>query len=408
MPDSWGVVPLKHLATLSNGFAFKSDGWGGVGTPIIRIENLNGSENYNHSGLTLDDRYEVVAGDLLYSWSGNPGTSFGPFRWRAPGRYFLNQHIFKLSVHGCDKNWLYWALKAATHWIERELTSGMIGMVHVTKEELGAAPIPVPPPDKQRNIAEFLDRETARISRISELRAAEKGLVRDRADQLLADLYEQLSSRSGLVRLRHILRGIEQGWSPECEGRLAEVDEWGVIKAGCVNGGVFNPDEHKALPAGVPPRRQYRLRQGDLLMSRASGSPNLIGNVAIVDREPGRLLLCDKIYRLAVDDRRVVPEFLALMMRSPQLREMIRLGISGAGGLANNLPTSVVRDLPIPAIPLIEQIRFVREMAYHAEWANRAVKDIDQQLSLLVERQQALIAAAVTGQIDVTTGRGVV
>jgi type I restriction enzyme S subunit len=159
----WDVVPLKHLATMTNGLGFRSEDWADQGTPIIRIENLNGSHRYNYSNLSVSDKYRVTAGDLLFAWSGNPGTSFGPFRWNTPGQYFLNQHIYKLSVHGCDKDWLFWTLKAATQWIERELASDMMGMVHVTKEDLGKVQIPVPPIEEQRRLARFLNTELIKV-----------------------------------------------------------------------------------------------------------------------------------------------------------------------------------------------------------------------------------------------------
>jgi type I restriction enzyme S subunit len=31
-----------------------------------------------------------------------------------------------------------------------------------------------------------------------------------------------------------MLKYLEQGWSPACENRLADEEEWGVLKVGCV------------------------------------------------------------------------------------------------------------------------------------------------------------------------------
>ncbi|MEV8394550.1 MULTISPECIES: restriction endonuclease subunit S [unclassified Streptomyces] len=408
-PKYWNVVPLKYLAALSNGYVFKSDGWEDSGTPIIRIENLNGSEDFNYSNLMLSEKHRVNDGDLLFSWSGNPGTSFGPFRWSKAGLWYLNQHIFKLSVHGCDKNWLYWSLKAATHWIERELTSGMIGMVHVTKEELGSVSIPVPPLEEQYRIAGFLDAETARIDQLSAAHKNQISLLAERHLSWLSGLSAQLVNKYGAVRLRHVLAGMEQGWSPQCEDRLAGEGEWGVIKAGCVNGGTFDPLQHKRLPLSVEPRRQYRLRAGDLLMSRASGSTELIGSIGVVPELDRNLLLSDKIYRLRVDRTRARSHFIAHMLRTHPVREHVKLGISGAAGMANNLPTSVVKDCVLPDAPLKEQDSAIVEMRRMGIVVDRTRAALNRQVGLLAERRQALITAAVTGQFDVTTasGRGV-
>ena len=41
-------------------------------------------------------------------------------------------------------------------------------------------------------------------------------------------------------KIKHLAYSIQQGWSPQCEGFPAETaTEWGVLKVGCVNGGIF-------------------------------------------------------------------------------------------------------------------------------------------------------------------------
>ena len=165
LPAHWDIKPLKFLAFFTNGAAFKPDSWAEHGTPIIRIQNLNGGEEFNHSASDVDARYHVACGDLLFGWSGNRGTSFGPFRWSRHGLYYLNQHIFKVSASGCDRGWLYWCLKAVTSVVENE-AHGIIGMVHVTAGKLGGINAPYPDPKEQVQITAFLDRETAKIDEL--------------------------------------------------------------------------------------------------------------------------------------------------------------------------------------------------------------------------------------------------
>ena len=162
IPAHWQVKPLKHMTEMTNGFGFKPSGWGDQGIPIIRIENLNLGTEFNYTTRRVDPRFEVGYGDLLFGWSGNRGTSFGPFVWRRRGKYYLNQHIFRLSGYDCDAGWLYWALKGVTFYVEKQ-AHGIIGLVHITRKDFGAISLPVVPVDEQRSIAEFLDRETAKI-----------------------------------------------------------------------------------------------------------------------------------------------------------------------------------------------------------------------------------------------------
>src|SRR5579871_4162261 len=98
LPPGWKKAALGDICRLINGRAFKPADWAQAGTPIIRIQNLNDrSKPFNYYAGSYDARHHVKTGDVLLSWSGTPGTSFGCFIWdREPG--VLNQHIFRVEV----------------------------------------------------------------------------------------------------------------------------------------------------------------------------------------------------------------------------------------------------------------------------------------------------------------------
>jgi len=180
------------------------------------------------------------------------------------------------------------------------------------------------------------------------------------------------------------------------------------MRAGCVNGGVFREDDNKRLPDGLEPETRYEIRPGDLLMSRASGSLDLIGSVAVVPSSVrGRLLLCDKVYRLSPDVG-WSSSFLATTLRSHKNRELIRLGVSGAEGMANNLPSGVIRGLVVPNVPLGQQEVSTSIASEVESEARSGAAWLAASVGLLGECKQSLITAAVTGEIDVTTaGSGI-
>ena len=167
VPVHWEVKRLKYLADFINGAAFNPAEWGTEGTPIIRIQNLNGGDDFNYTTRKVPTKYVSQEGDLLFGWSGNRGTSFGPFLWWRKGEYYVNQHIFRVLPLNVTKEWFYWALKAVTFHVERQ-AHGIIGMVHIKRDELGAIYIPIlPNVSEQQAIAAFLDRETAKLDALS-------------------------------------------------------------------------------------------------------------------------------------------------------------------------------------------------------------------------------------------------
>lgn len=55
VPKGWMLLQVSDICKLQNGNSFKPHEWDTKGLPIIRIQNLNGSGNYNYfSGVPQD------------------------------------------------------------------------------------------------------------------------------------------------------------------------------------------------------------------------------------------------------------------------------------------------------------------------------------------------------------------
>lgn len=387
--------------------------WGVLKTTAIQWTGWNEGE---HKTLPVEfwgaKHLEIHKGDVLVTKAG-PRQRVGVSAYvdKAQPRIIVSGKMILLRVDESviDPRYLNWQL--ATPKPQAYLNACMTGMaeaqMNFANEDLLGMEIDLPSLDEQRRIADLLDAETARIDRLIELRTSQLESVGARMQSHLSKVAETLKDRHGTVKVRHVLQKIEQGWSPQCEDRLAAENEWGVVKAGCVNGGVFDATQHKALPVDTEPELRYRLHAGDLLMSRASGSVDLIGSIGVLpDDFSSQMLLCDKIYRLHMDRTRMMPRFVALMLGTHRVREKIKLGISGADGMANNLPTATVTNLPVPDVPLAGQACIVNDLNDRRNTAQDVKQMLVNQSTLLAERRQALITAAVTGQIDVTTARG--
>ncbi|MEE4741448.1 restriction endonuclease subunit S [Pseudomonas alliivorans] len=153
------IVPFGSVCSLQNGRAFKPEEWSVSGTPIVRIQNLNDeTKPFNYCDFEVEKRFRVESGDLLFSWSGTPGTSFGAFFWNR-GKGFLNQHIFRVDVdeRNIDKNYLRYAINSKLNLIIDQAHGG-VGLKHITKGKLEAIEIPLPPLSEQKRIAAILDK----------------------------------------------------------------------------------------------------------------------------------------------------------------------------------------------------------------------------------------------------------
>ena len=169
-PKGWPVRRLDSICGLVNGRAFKPEEWEEKGVPIIRIQNLNdASKPFNYTTQAIPERFRVRPGDILFSWSGTPGTSFGCFRWNGPEGW-LNQHIFNVKLNGSINGDFFIAhlnlklveLIAKAH--------GGVGLQHVTKGMVDETMLMVSPDALQ---AEFARRVVAVTSLMDRHRAAQ-------------------------------------------------------------------------------------------------------------------------------------------------------------------------------------------------------------------------------------------
>lgn len=150
------LVKIGKLCNFSNGHGFTPKDWKPSGLPIIRIQNLNGSREFNYYQGKPNEDWIVNHGDLLFAWAGVKGVSFGPTIWNGPVGV-LNQHIYRIHpLKGVNKKWLFYALKHVTLDIEKKAHGFKTSLVHVRKSDITGAYVAQLLPAEQANIAELL------------------------------------------------------------------------------------------------------------------------------------------------------------------------------------------------------------------------------------------------------------
>ncbi|PVZ15359.1 MULTISPECIES: restriction endonuclease subunit S [unclassified Pseudomonas] len=285
-------------------------------------------------------------------------------------------------------------------------------------ESFGRLFTAIPPAGEQIQIARFLDYETARIDALIEEQQRLIELLKEKRQAVIShaitkgldptvpmkdsgvEWLGEVPVHWDVCSARRVICAIEQGWSPECEANPAAEDAWGILKAGCVNRGVFDPSENKTLPASLEPITEYEVRAGDILMSRASGSPELVGSTALLGEVRERLMLSDKIFRIHLEEN-VSSSFFVWVMNAQFMRAQIEQALSGGNGLANNLPQASLLAFLLAVPPSNEQDAIADFIDGQIRRLDAMISEGDTGIGLLQERRSALISAAVTGKIDV-------
>lgn len=314
-----------------------------------------------------------------------------------------------------DKNYVRWLLQEFDVAHMKTLGAGVRQTVNFS--DIANCYFYLPDHVEQIQIANFLDHETRKIDHLIEKQqqliellkekrqavishAVTKGLnpdvaMKDSGVEWLGEVPEHWKC----IKLKHITTTFEQGWSPQCDSRPAESNEYGVLKVGCVNGGSFRSSENKALPPELEPRLQYLIQKDDLLISRAN-TKELVGSAAIVDDYYPNLILCDKLYRLRLS-KDVLPEMVSLYLSIGVVREQIELSTTGASHSMQNIGQDTIKELYYLLPHCDEAVKILESVKKSNQHFDELTQKAQSAISLMQERRTALISAAVTGKIDV-------
>jgi len=285
--------------------------------------------------------------------------------------------------------------------------------------DLKRMPVLLPPRSEQTTIATFLDRETAKIDALVAEQERLIALLKEKRQAVISHAVTkgldpsvpmkdsgvkwlgEVPAHWEVVRIKHVVASIEQGWSPQCESYPVEsADQWGVLKVGCVNGGVFNPDENKVLPDDLTPVPALAIRAGDVLVSRAN-TRELVGSAATALMDYPNLLLCDKLYRLRLNHKMDAPQYLAYFLGCLPVREQIELAATGASSSMLNIGQATILELRLPHPDVEEQLAITAHLDAVTARMRDTATEAEAIIAALQERRSALISATVTGQIDV-------
>lgn len=430
IPLSWEYVEIGELCGLINGRAFKPSEWKDNGLPIIRIQNLNNNAaSFNYFDGVIDEKHRIKEGDLLFAWSGTPGTSFGAHVWKGK-ESVLNQHIFKVTFkqNRIDRDFLRYAINQKLD----ELISGAhggVGLRHVTKGKFEKTKISFPPFAEQQQIAAKLDELLAQVDILkTRLDAIPKILKRFRQSVLAAAVSGKLTedwrndeqytknefgwhipSKWQLLLIDDIAEVKGGKRLPKGEILVSENTGFPYIRAGQLKGGTVTEDDQLFLLKHVQEKiSRYIVNTGDLYITIVGAC---IGDAGIIPSNYDGANLTENAAKLCLFKKPLKKQFLSSWLRSQYLQDIIQHEIkSGAQG---KLALKRIKTLPFPYPTIEEQteiVRRVEQIFTYADQIEQRVKDAQARVNHLT---QAILGKAFRGELtaewreqnpDLTTG----
>lgn len=293
---------------------------------------------------------------------------------------------------------------------------GAAGQQRVSSEFLSNFRIPLPPLDVQKRIANFLDEETARIDDVI-----------DKNRRLIELLDEK---RSALIS-HTVTKGLVPGTStiPTNILWLGDIPaHWDVVRLGSpfevrvgrqrsprhadgpfmtpylraanVEPGRLDLTDVKTMNFGPREREIFGLDPGDLLISEGAGSLTAVGASAQWKSDlDDPICYQNTLVRVRRKSSHQALGFLYWLAQTLHSRMVFADIATGANIF--HLSAERVAAIKVPLPPPVEQKEIATFLDHETERIDTLKQKLQRQIELLTEKCQALITAAVTGELDV-------
>ena len=388
------TVPLKRIVgvnlhtlpeTTEPGFEFRYLDIGAVGRGQLNSE----PEATVFASAPSRARRLVRQGDTIISTVRTYLRAVWPVRASATDLVVSTGFAVLTPTRSIDSRYLGWLVQSDV--VVEEVVARSVGVSYpaINPSDIGTVRVPLPPLAHQRAIADYLDRETARIDALIEKK---RQMVRA-LELRLGVLAHDLTTATGReVPLRRVILQIKTGTTPPA-------DQMERLRDGSLPW--YSPgDVGDWLELQEPSRTLDREAVAQGWVPRFAANSTLIvgigataGSVAHLDCDGSgnQQMTC------LVPGPRILPRFLSwqLFSRTEELRATAPFTTLPI--LNNDFLKAA--SLFIPTIE--EQAAIVGRLDELAKEMQRVVQLLERQVELLLEHRQALITAAVTGELDV-------
>jgi len=295
---------------------------------------------------------------------------------------------------------LYWALQSAAVMGQWSAAVGGATFRALNLEPLANTLVPLPPLEEQRRIADFLDAETTTLADLERLRAAQASLVVERESAGISVTLEDPLRRH--VKLGHLAR-LQSGVTVRGTRSVGNLISRPYLRVANVKEDRLELDDVTEIEVTRQEAARSSLRLRDVLMTEG-GDLNKLGRGTLWNGEIDNCLHQNHVFAIRCSPH-LLPEFLAYYTRTSAARAYFAATGVKTTNLASTNSTKVL-ELQLPSMSIGEQRDRVSavESLVSVTRATRAA--IARQSAAIRERRDALITAAVTGQLDVTTASG--
>lgn len=416
IPAHWDATRLKFVARVQTGFALgKTYDEATSEFPYLRVANVQDGfiDLADVKTIMVPEREAATAmlrkGDVLMNEGGDADKLGRGAIWDGAISPCLHQnHVFALRPHSVSSRWLStWTGSAFAKAYFETRAKQSTNLASISSTNLLELPIAIPPDDEQKAIIERTSHATAKVDTLVTAKQRVMDLLAEKRKAILATAVTR--GLDPTVKLRDSgvpwLGDIPVHWDflkfswcvsiaegqvdPEGDG----FSSWPLIAPNHIESGtgrllaLDSASEQGAISG------KYQCHPGDVIYSKIRPA---LRKATIA---PQACLCSADMYPMRVDGSRLISEYLLHYLLTDAFSVWAVLESNRVAMPKINRESLI--DLRMPVPPLDEQRAIVEHIAHETAKLDAVRAATERTIALLKERRSALIAAAVTGQLDV-------
>lgn len=419
---TWARVRLGEVATVQNGFAFKSSLFSkDAGVPLLRIRDVGSNDPDTFINGEVEPDYVVRRGDIVIGMDGD----FRAARWEGPDAA-LNQRVCRVIPNSAeyDRRFLFHTLQPYLDAVNRATSA--VTVKHLSSGTVADLPLPLPPLNEQERIVVAIEEA------FSKLDAGEAGLRTVR--QLLKRMREAILTAAVTGRLfpqdptdtpaAKVLAdlGVE---AAEPEGVPALPPSWSWAELGVIAevvGGVTKDSKRQSDPSfvEVPYLRVANVQRGFLDLETITTIRVAPEKAAQLELQPGDVLFNeggdrDKLGRGWVWEGQIA----SCIHQNHVFRARLSGGVEpklvsiwgntfGRGWFEDrgkqttnlaSLNLKTLKAFPVPIAPVEEQSRILAEVERQMSFLDACERAVDVGLARAAGLRRSVLKAAFEGRL---------
>ncbi|MET8333321.1 restriction endonuclease subunit S [Streptosporangium canum] len=327
--------------------------------------------------------------------------------------------VVRLNEEVVDARFAYYWLGSQPFQdlIYAALVVGATNQIELNGERLASAPVPVPPLKEQRRIANMLDIEGNKARKLLLIRKHQLALTRERlaadTERLLlgisfegsgakrssAYLCDLVPRHWRVGKLKHVARRVDVGIAEAATHAYAS-DGVPLLRSTNIRANWLRDDDLLYIEPWFAIRNKSKTIHGGDILTVRTGNAGV--SAVVPEKFSGAQTFTQLITTIAMGHS---PEYFCYYLNSAFCSAYF--GQTSWGTAQKNISVPILADAPVPIPPSHEQAEISQRLTKSRKESTDLMVHLDNQIAMFDERMEALIAAAVTGQIDVTTARGI-